>query len=85
MNAVRLTPQARMATLAHARTALQHENGLHPLEAQAVVMSASQVLDRLGFPGLSGPPEGFLRVDGQLDRDWDALQRRYTHILAAGR
>jgi len=84
-NAVRLTPHARMATLAHARAALEHENRLHPLEAQAVVILASQVLERFGFPGLSGPPEAFLRLDENMDRDWDALQRRYSHILAACR
>ncbi|WP_459190557.1 hypothetical protein [Ralstonia pseudosolanacearum] len=85
MNAVRLTPQARMATLAHARAALLQEVGLHSMEAKAVVTSARQVLERLGFPGMTGPPEGFLRVDEDLEAEWGALQRRYSHILAACR
>ncbi|AQV95661.1 hypothetical protein BJN34_17410 [Cupriavidus necator] len=85
LHSVRLAPQARIALLAHARAVLESENGLHPLEAQAAVDSANRILERLGSPGVSGPPEAFIRMDACLANEWDALERRYRRILAAGR
>ncbi|WP_128972470.1 hypothetical protein [Burkholderia pseudomallei] len=85
LHAVHLAPQARVALLAHARAVLESENGLHPSEAQAVVEMANRILERFGLPGVSGQPEGFLRVDEHLEKEWDALQRRYSHIVAACR
>lgn len=81
-HSVLLAPQARNAILAYARHALINESGLHPLEAKAVVDASSQALARLGFPGVSGSVHGFAGADSSLAQDWEALQRRFSRMLA---
>ncbi|GAB3630348.1 hypothetical protein PTE30175_03580 [Pandoraea terrae] len=80
-----LTPQARQAMLAHARTELVSEHALHPLEARLVVESARKVLERWGFPGAPLQPECQLRLEEEMLKEWAELQRRWRRVVAACR